>query len=123
MGRAQTDPLGCHYIYIWYIIFITYAVGVSILLPPRLVLMFICFLYKDVYLQIFKIVSFGLHGCCGEWKGWARKPVNHTSFMAVVTPTDRPKSVRNRCVIKFVVGVFVLSVGPFDIPVGIEFLS
>ena len=25
---------------------------------------------------------------------WARKPVNHTSWVAVVTPTDRPKSVR-----------------------------
>ena len=27
--------------------------------------------------------------------------VNHTSWVAVVTPTDRPKSVRNRCVIDF----------------------
>ena len=26
---------------------------------------------------------------------WARKPVNHTSWVAVVTPTDRPKSVRS----------------------------
>ena len=26
--------------------------------------------------------------------------VNHTSWVAVVTPTDRPKSVRNRCVIE-----------------------
>ena len=25
------------------------------------------------------------------------KPVNHTSWVAVVTPTDRPKSVCNRC--------------------------
>ena len=28
------------------------------------------------------------------------KPVNHTSWVAVVTPTDSPKSVRNRCVIE-----------------------
>ena len=28
-----------------------------------------------------------------------RKPVNHTCLVAVVTKTDRPKSVRNRCVI------------------------
>ena len=34
---------------------------------------------------------------------WARKPVNHTSWVALVTPTDRPKSVRNRCVIEFLV--------------------
>ena len=26
--------------------------------------------------------------------------VNHTSWVAVVTPTDRPKSVRNRCLIE-----------------------
>ena len=31
---------------------------------------------------------------------WARKPVNHTSWVALVTPTDRPKSVRNRCLIE-----------------------
>ena len=36
---------------------------------------------------------------------WARKPVNHTSLVAVVTPTDRPKSVRNRCVIEHFCGV------------------
>ena len=29
----------------------------------------------------------------------SRKPVNHTSLVTVVTPTDRPKSVRNYCVI------------------------
>ena len=27
-------------------------------------------------------------------------PVNHTGWVAVVTPTDRPKSVRNRCLIE-----------------------
>ena len=36
---------------------------------------------------------------------WARKPVNHTSWMAVVTPTDRPKSIRNRCLIELFCGV------------------
>ena len=30
--------------------------------------------------------------------------------MAVVTPTGRPKSVRNRCVIEGFGGVFVLSI-------------
>ena len=29
--------------------------------------------------------------------------------MTAVTPTDRPKSVRNRCVIKVFGGVFILS--------------
>ena len=44
---------------------------------------------------------------CSKWEGWA--PVNrfyHISGMAVVTPTDRPKSVRNRCVTKGFSGVF-----------------
>ena len=36
---------------------------------------------------------------------WARKPVNHTSWVVVVTPTDRPKSVRNCCLIELFCGV------------------
>ena len=37
------------------------------------------------------------------------KPVNHTSLVAVVTPTDRPKSVWNRCLIELFCGnVFVV---------------
>ena len=50
---------------------------------------------------------------------WARKPVNHTSWVAVVTPTDRPKSVHNCCLIELFVVLFVLSLCPFDISVGI----
>ena len=50
---------------------------------------------------------------------WARKPVNHTSWVAVVTPTDRPKSVRNRCLIELFVTLFMLSLCPFDISVGV----
>ena len=49
---------------------------------------------------------------------WARKPVNHTSWVDVVTPTDRPKSVRNRCVIELFCGV-VLSLCHFYISVGV----
>ena len=42
--------------------------------------------------------------------GWV--PVNwfyHITWVAVVTPTDRPMSVRNRCVVEVFGGVFVLS--------------
>ena len=39
--------------------------------------------------------------------------------MAIVTPTDRPKSVRNGCVIEFCSGVFVLSVCFLDFSVGV----
>ena len=45
--------------------------------------------------------------------------VNHTSLVAVVTPTDRPKSVRNRCLIELFVALFVLSLCPFTISVGV----
>ena len=44
---------------------------------------------------------------------WARKPVNHTSWVTVVTPTDRPKSVRNRCVIEVFCGVVYVVTLPF----------
>ena len=36
---------------------------------------------------------------------WARKPVNHTSWVTVVTPTDRPKSVHNCCLIELFCGI------------------
>ena len=38
------------------------------------------------------------------------KPVDHTSWVAVVTPNDRPKSVRNCCDIELFVAFFVLSI-------------
>ena len=50
---------------------------------------------------------------------WARKPVNHTSWVALVTPTDRPKSVRNRCLIELFCGVVCVVTCPFDISVGV----
>ena len=44
---------------------------------------------------------------------------NHTSLVAVVTPTERPKSVRNRCVIEVFSCVFVLSSCFLDFSVGV----
>ena len=44
---------------------------------------------------------------------------NHTSWMAVVNPTCRLKSVRNRCVIEGFGGVFVLSLCFLDLCVGV----
>ena len=38
---------------------------------------------------------------------------NHTSWVAVVTSTDRPKSVRNRCVIELFCGVVCVVTLPF----------
>ena len=52
-------------------------------------------------------VSFWLHDCCGDWEGWAlANRFNHTSEVTAVTPAERPKSVRNRCVIDAFGGVF-----------------
>ena len=45
--------------------------------------------------------------------------VNHTSWVAVVTPTDRPKSVRNHFVIKLFCGVVSVVTLPFDISAGV----
>ena len=45
--------------------------------------------------------------------------VNQTSWVAVVTSTDRHKSVCNCCVIKLFFALFVLSFCPFDISVGV----
>ena len=65
-------------------------------------------LYLAVYLLIFKCLSFGLHGDLGNWEGWALKPQdNYTGWMTVVTPADRPKSVRNSCVIERICSIFV----------------
>ena len=44
---------------------------------------------------------------------------NHTSWVTAVTPTDRPKSVRNSCVIKVFGGVFILSRCFLDYSVGV----
>ena len=53
----------------------------------------------------FDYTAFAVSGKVGD-------PVNrfnHTSWVAIVTPTDRPKSVRNRCVIEVFCVVFVFS--------------
>ena len=63
--------------------------------------------------NFFKCVSFWLHGCCGEWEGGPVNQVNHTSWVAVVTPTDRPKSVRNCCFIELFCGVVCVVTLPF----------
>ena len=58
-------------------------------------------LYKEAYKQIIKFF-YWLHGFCGKWKGSAH--VNQFN------PTDRPKSVSNRCVIEVFWGFFMLSI-------------
>ena len=84
MGGSWPALFGCHYIYFWYIIFITYAVRVSIFITSPQDWLLVCCIYKEVYLQFFKCVSFWLQSCCGKWDGWARKPLNHANRMDAV---------------------------------------
>ena len=60
-------------------------------------------LYRGLFI---KFLSFWLYGDCRKWEGWAQ--VNHTGWMTVVAPADRPESVRNSCVIERICSVFVL---------------
>ena len=65
--------------------------------------------------------DFWLHSFCGKWESW--DPVNrfnHTNWMAVVTPTARPKSVSNRCVIDFFLS---FSVGVRAFVIGLSQIS
>ena len=93
-----------------------------------------CILFSlDTMYSIFrsllnKICMSTLDNGRGEWEGW--DPVNrfnYTRWMAVVTPTDRPGSVCNRCIIevfgRFCVvtlfsGIFCLCKG-FLLPISI----
>ena len=69
-------------------------------------------------------MQISLHSFCSLWEGWV--PVNwlnHKCRMAVVTPTDCPKSARNRCVIEVFDGVFVLSHCFLEFSMGVRVLS
>ena len=111
---------GCPYIFlIYYYITISY-VCVPHLYDLRFGWLLVLSLYKEDYLHIFKCVSFWSRDCCGYWEGWAL--VNRfipISWMAVITPTDRPKSVLNCYVIEVFSGVFVLSCCFLDYSVGV----
>ena len=53
-------------IYIFAILYLSSMLYVyRFLWPLRLGWLLVCCLYKEVYLQIFKCMSFWLHGCCG----------------------------------------------------------
>ena len=78
---------------------------------------FVVYIRRFIY-KLLNVCPFDLKAVAGESEGWARKPVNHTSWTAVVTQIDRPKSVCNRCVIELFVALFMLSLCPFDISAG-----
>ena len=86
---------------VWYIILITHAVCVLILRPLYFVWLLFCCLYKEFLYKIFNVCPFDYTYAAGSGK------VNHTSWISMVTPTKRPKSVPYRCVIEFVVAHFL----------------
>ena len=68
----------------------------------------------NVIYKFLNVCPFDYTAVAGSGKVGPVNQVNHTSWVAVVTPTDRTKSVRNRCVIELFVALFVLSLCPFD---------
>ena len=77
-------------------------------------------LYRGgLFTNVLNVCPFDYTAVAGSGKVGPVNQVNHTSWVAVVTPTDRPNSVRNRCVIELFVAFFVLSLCPFDISVGV----
>ena len=72
----------------------------------------------DVYIRRFiykflNVCPFDYTAVAGSGKVGPVNQVNHTSWVAVVTPTDRPKSVRNRCLIELFCGVVCVVTLPF----------
>ena len=57
---------------------------------------YIRFIYKCL-----NVCPFDYTAVAGSGKVGTVNQVNHTSWVVVVTPTDRPQSVRNRYVIEF----------------------
>ena len=53
------------------------------------------FIYK-----VLNVFPFDYTAVAGSGKVGPVNQVNHTSWVVVLTPTDRPKSVHNRCVIE-----------------------
>ena len=79
---------------------------------------FVVYIWRFIS-NFLNVCPFDTTAVVGSGKIGPVNQVNHTSWVAVVTPTDRPKSVCNRCVIELFVALFVLSLGPYDISVGV----
>ena len=80
---------------------------------------FVFYIRRFIY-KFLNVCPFDYTAVAGCGNVWPVNQVNHTSWVAVVTPTDRPKSVRNHCLIELFCGVFFfLSLCPFDISVGV----
>ena len=79
---------------------------------------FVVYIRRFIH-KFLNVCPFDYTAIAGSGKVGPVNQVNHTSWVAVVTPTDRPKSISNRCLIEHFVALFVLSLCPFDISVGV----
>ena len=79
---------------------------------------FVVYIKRFIY-KVLSMCPFDYTAIAESGKVGPVNQVNHTSWVAVVTPTDRPKSVHNRCVIELFVALFVLSFCPLDISVDV----
>ena len=77
---------------------------------------FVFFIRRFIY-KFLNVFPFDYTAVAGSGKVGPVNKVNHTSWVAVVTPTDRPKSVCNRCVIKLL--CCVVCVVTLDISAGV----
>ena len=73
---------------------------------------FAVYIRRFIY-KFLNVCPFDYTAVAGSGKVGPVNQFNHTSWVAVVTPTDRPKSVRNRCVIELFCGVVCVVTLPF----------
>ena len=73
---------------------------------------FVVYIRRFIY-KFLNVCPFDNTAVAGSGKVGPVNQVKHTSWLAVVTPTDRPKSVLNRCVIKLFCGVVCVALLTF----------
>ena len=74
---------------------------------------FVIYILRRFIYKFLNVSPFDYTAVAGRGKVGPVNQVNHTSWAAVVTPTDRSKSVHNRCVIEPFCGVFCVVTLPF----------
>ena len=73
---------------------------------------FVVYIRRFIY-KFLSVCPFDYTTVAGNGKVGLVNQVNQTSWVALVTPNDRRKSVRNRCVIELFCGVVYVVIFPF----------
>ena len=73
---------------------------------------FVVHIWRFIY-KFLNVCPFDYTAVAGIGKVGPVNQVNQTSWVAVVTPNDRPKSVRNRYIIELLSGVVCVVILPF----------